>query len=294
VENERPRVVIVGAATRDVFPDRSADGGAVRYGARVVEAFGARAGLVVLDDAPSVDDAAFASHALHHVEGGSRLTFGIRATGDRRQMRVLSRPSTALKLEDVPVGWRTPELLVLGPLLQDDIDVASFVDARPSWTLVIAQGLLRAIASGGAVGPLGRVPEVLRRFARPRVIVAVSAEETAGWAASDVDGLAERGAIVLLTEGSAGAEVITASERFHVKPPTATAVDTTGAGDVFATAFACALALGTVESLREAGRLAAQFAAASVETQGPAPLPDVQAIMARAGVAAHAVDAGAA
>jgi sugar/nucleoside kinase (ribokinase family) len=54
-------------------------------------------------------------------------------------------------------------------------------------------------------------------------------------------------------------------------------VDTTGAGDVFATAFI--LALGEGEAT--AARLAAAYAAAKVEVVGPAPLPDRSTIERR-------------
>jgi len=207
---------------------------------------------------------------------------------------VQSRPSTPVTLEAVPADWREPELLVLGPLLPNDLDVASFLEARPRWTLLIAQGLLRAVDSEGLVSPLGRLPEVLRRFAGPRTVLALSAEETTGWGPTDLDDLVAAGATVLLTEGSNGAAVITSGERFHVEPPAATPIDTIGAGDVFATAFACALALEVVRSPREAGRIAAHFAAASIETEGPAALPGVSTMMARAGLATQTIDAGAA
>jgi hypothetical protein len=59
-------------------------------------------------------------------------------------------------------------------------------------------------------------------------------------------------------------------------------------------AFACALALGTVASMRDAGRLAAECAAAAIETAGPAPLPDVATLMRRAGMSPAMIDAGAA
>ena len=59
--------------------------------------------------------------------------------------------------------------------------------------------------------------------------------------------------------------------------PTNTEVDSTGAGDVFATALILALDQGE----QAAARIAAAFAAASVEQVGPAPLPDLETIMGR-------------
>jgi sugar/nucleoside kinase (ribokinase family) len=70
-----------------------------------------------------------------------------------------------------------------------------------------------------------------------------------------------------------------------VAPYPANAVDTTGAGDVFATAFILGVSkLGLSDE--EAGRLASAFAAASVERTGPAPLPPLSEVGRRVGTAA--------
>ena len=67
-------------------------------------------------------------------------------------------------------------------------------------------------------------------------------------------------------------------------------VDTTGAGDVFATAFILAMSkLGLDDA--GAGRLASAYAAASVERIGPVPLPPLGEIEARARMDAGGVRA---
>jgi ribokinase len=74
---------------------------------------------------------------------------------------------------------------------------------------------------------------------------------------------------VVVTEGADGATIHRADcPSLHVDAAAANAVDTTGAGDVFATAFMLALAAGSSDDA--AARLASASAAAAVERPGAA------------------------
>ena len=58
-------------------------------------------------------------------------------------------------------------------------------------------------------------------------------------AAADIDGLE-----VVVTRGAAGAVSVRGNDRIHLAAPRVDVIDTTGAGDAFVGAFACALAAG--------------------------------------------------
>lgn len=276
-------------------------GGAVRFAARVVEAFGATAALAVLT-VPGGDETGLEGHDHVYVDGAVPLVFahdiesgpaGGSAAGGR-SLRVVSRPTRTLDASVVPPVWRKPALLVLAPLLSDDMDLESFAVVEPSSErLLLAQGLLREVTESGDVHSSVRPPSALVALSTPDTTVALSEEETVGWPAAALDELAERNRRLIVTRGAAGAEVITRERRFHVQPVAARVIDTTGAGDVFATAFACALALGVADDEQEAGVLAAAAAAASIERAGPAPLPSLAALRRRTAGGGAGGDAGA-
>ena len=112
----------------------------------------------------------------------------------------------------------------------------------------------------------------------------LSHSETSAWSAADFDAVTERAAHLIVTRGSAGADVYTGGQPpLHVDACRAEPVDTTGAGDVFAAAFALTLDLG----VERAAAVASACAAAAVEVHGPAPLPSRASILRRAAAVAE-------
>ena len=83
---------------------------------------------------------------------------------------------------------------------------------------------------------------------------------------------------LVVTRGADGADIYSgAGAPFHVDAWPARPIDTTGAGDVFATVFMLSLHDGE----RRAARLASAYAAAAVEVAGAAALPDRAQVLAR-------------
>ncbi|MYD64858.1 MAG: sugar kinase [Chloroflexi bacterium] len=270
-----PQILVVGAVTEDRFGDETRPGGAVLYAARALEALGIRARVLV--SAPAGFEAdALAAHEHMCVPGDSGLRFAHDATGDERRLRVLSRPDRPLNASDLPDHWRDPDVLILGPLLPDDIDIASFAELTIPRITLLAQGLQRSVAPDGAVTLLGEPGPALLAACDARTSLFLSSAEVAPWPDGAVEDLAAACARVVVTRGASGADVYRAGEEpLHIAAAPATPVDTTGAGDAFAASFAAALACGANDE--RAGALAARVAAATVERVGPAPLPPVEA-----------------
>ena len=153
--------------------------------------------------------------------------------------------------------------------------------------MVIAQGLQRFVAPCGEIDDLDDPSVALLDAARPHVTICLSSEETDRWdarhpgALGDLLGLTRR---IVRTLGADGADIQTrdgdADRTLHVPALPAEVIDTTGAGDVFATALILAMRAGD----QVAGRLAAACAAACVERRGPAPLPARTELLSRAGL----------
>lgn len=261
---------IVGPVTIDRFDDgRRVPGGAVLYAARVAESAALRARVLTVAS-PEADTAALQPHETVLLPTEHTLTFAHHLDGAHRRLAVEARPGRTLSAEDVPPTWGAPGVLILGPLLPEDIDIASFLDRWPETeTALLAQGLQRRVDAEGAVTHLDAPSEALRDAARPNVTVFMSEEETSPWPAGALGDLARRAGRVVLTRGDHGALVMRAGETIEVPAQRVEAIDPTGAGDVFATAFI----LGVRAGDRAAGRLAAAMAAAAVTVRGPAPLP---------------------
>ncbi|MBM4415901.1 MAG: hypothetical protein FJ035_06600 [Chloroflexi bacterium] len=288
-------LLIVGAVTRDVFTNPAAAateraGGAASFAARAAAALGVRAAILIVA-AADADLDALEGHDLHVVPADATLAFehDRDATGGRT-LRLLARSQHVLTCDDLPAPWQEADVLLLAPLLADDVDVASFARLAAPQRALLAQGLQCRVATDGAVHTLdGPAPALFAALAPPagaRTTVFLSAEETAGWRAADRETVAARCARLVLTQGAAGARVCEGGTTYDVPPAPANAVDTTGAGDVFATA----LILGFSAGDAAAERVATLLAAAAVERYGAAELPT--RLAPRAALEERTTDAG--
>lgn len=265
----QPRVVIVGALTLDVFPDHTASGGAVAYAARTAAAFGERAGILTVA-AVDADLTPLASHHVHVVASDATLSFAHSHVGGRRELRLLSRPSHQLTFADLPPTWRRPEVLILAPLLNDDVDLPSFAAAgRVGGHALLAQGLQRDVGPSSVISSHTTPADGLFLMLTTAYSVFLSDQDIDGWPADALDRIAKHVRRLVVTRGAAGADLYAGGRVTHVDATPADIVDTTGAGDVFATAFILAEEAGDAR----AASLASAYAAACVALPGASPLP---------------------
>jgi len=266
----------VGAVTLDRFGSEWRPGGAPLYAARALAALGLRARVLAIAG-PGADLEALSGHELEVVDAEASLRFEHEPAGESRRLRLVVRPERALTARDLPPGWGDAEVLVLAPLLPDDLDVVSFGGVGSGLVGLLAQGLQRRVAPDGVVSLAGEPSEALCTAlgaGHARTTVFLSSEEVAGWPREALPALASSCARVVVTRGAAGAEVHRAGEApLAVAAAPADARDTTGGGDAFAAAFMAALAGGAGDA--GAGALAARLAAATVARVGPAELPAV-------------------
>lgn len=278
-----PRIVIVGQLTIDLHAHDSTKpqrpGGAVSYAARAAAALGERASILTAGGVDADLDA-LANHDIELVPTDNTLTFELDDNDGRRHLRLLRGNDRRLHADDLPPTWRNPRLLILAPLLPHDIDVGSFHNIRYSeGRALLAQGLQRRIDSSSSIHTLSRPSSALLQHCSAEDSVFLSHEDTDGWLTADFYRLASAAARLIVTRGAAGSDVHRPSQPpLHIEPYRATPVDTTGAGDVFATAFMIALYSSHLRELRDqrdaaAARIASACAASSVEQYGPAALP---------------------
>jgi sugar/nucleoside kinase (ribokinase family) len=263
-----PSIAAIGPLTLDVIDGESRPGGAVAYAARIAHALGERVAILTIG-AADTDLSAFVSHELTLIDDRS-LSFEHSTVDGARRLRLLARPSRPLRSSDVPAHWDGLTTLILAPLLADDLDLDSFaaisgIERRA----LLAQGLQRRVGRDQLIEHQRAPSAGLLPFLTPDTSLFLSTEETAAWDSDTLPALVDSCARVVITEGADGAVVHRAGERsLHVDAAPANVVDSTGAGDVFATAYMLALAAGAEDAA--AARLASASAAAAIEQPGAA------------------------
>ncbi|HJM74414.1 MAG TPA: PfkB family carbohydrate kinase [Dehalococcoidia bacterium] len=261
-----PSIAVIGPLTLDVIDGERRPGGAVAYAARIAHALGECIAILTIG-AADADLSAFDGHELTLIDDRS-LTFEHSAIDASRRLRLLARPSRPLGNSDIPGRWSGLTTLIFAPLLPDDVDLDSFsAISRIERRALLAQGLQRRVGRDGVIEHQHAPALGLLPFFTPDTSLFLSTEETAGWDSDALPALIDACARVVITDGADGAVVHRAGERsLHVEAAPADVIDTTGAGDVFATAYMLALAAGADDAA--AARLASASAAAAIEQPG--------------------------
>ena len=250
-----PDFLAIGHVARDLVGDRAVPGGAVTYASHTARALGLTAAIVTsarpgdLEPMPGV--------AAHVIPSPATTTFrNIYREG--RRIQTIEAVAGPIAPGDVSAGWRDAPHVLIGPLA-GEIDPAVARLFPGSVVVAALQGWLRQWDAAGIVTPRswdGR--DVL-----PYVDAAVvSAEDTADPAA--FDRWAELAPVLIVTLGDRGARLHVDGAWHDIPPFPAREIDPTGAGDVFAAAYAVSLreTRDPVESARFAS------AAASLSVRG--------------------------
>ena len=224
-----PDLLAIGHVARDLVGDGVVPGGAVTYAAHTAHALGLTAAIVTsarpgdLEPAPGV--------AAHVIPSAATTTFR-NTYRDGRRIQTIEAVAGPIGPDDVPVGWRDARHVVIGPLANE---IAPGVARLFPESVVVAalQGWLRQWDDGGIVSPRPwDGSDVL-----PHVDAAVvSVEDPAD--PSEIDRWAELTPVLIVTRGDRGARLHTRGEWYDIPPFPAREIDPTGAGDVFAAAYA--------------------------------------------------------
>ncbi|HHS96481.1 MAG TPA: ribokinase [Chloroflexi bacterium] len=252
----------IGHVTRDRTPDGGfAVGGTVTYAARTAQAMGCRVWVVTSAEDGFDLAEAFAGIAVHRLRSAATTTFENRYTPEGRTQIVRS-VAASLTAEAVPLSWRRPDVVHLGPVAREcDPSLAGLFPR--SFLGLTPQGWMRRWDEAGRV-----MPDVWEEADAllPRADAVVLSEEDVGGDTTTVVRWAQRTRILALTRGPAGCVLYVKGRPEEVPGFPAPEVDPTGAGDIFAAVFFVELRRG--RSPREAARLANCVAAISVTRPG--------------------------
>lgn len=235
-------------------------GGTATYAARTARALGARVGVITstsadLDLSPSLEGI-----PVRCIPASTSTTFENSYTEGGRRQLIRGRASP-LGPSAVPQHWR-PRLVHVGPVAQEcDPALLSCFDG--SFVGVTPQGWMRQWDA------TGRVRRSLWEGAErvlTRSDAVVLSEEDVGGDTTVVSQYARLTRCLVLTQGAAGCTVYAAGEVLQVPASQVREIDSTGAGDIFAACFFCALERGYHP--RAAARFANCIAARSVTRLG--------------------------
>ncbi|CAD7696805.1 unnamed protein product [Ostreobium quekettii] len=188
------------------------------------------------------------------------------AKGNQRKLRVLSTTGKLLSLRHVPWHCRLSRVVLLAPLIPEDLNAAEFVKFSGffQWLLpqhigLMAQGFQRGTGSKGEVMAFEQPSQQLMDGLGPGVSVFLSDVETDSWQKETLSSVVNRADRLLITRGGDGATEYSNGAVKHIPVQKVEVLeDTNGAGDTFATAYMLALARRDASPGAEAARAAAR------------------------------------
>jgi sugar/nucleoside kinase (ribokinase family) len=289
---DRPAVVVVGAASRDLDPNDPRGwhlGGTVTYASLAIARLGLRVRTLI-----GVDDKAASAHELGLlVAAGCEIelarlrngpVFDNQETPAAGRRQIAHSASDRIPMRELPRAWRNSSAALLGPVA-GELGPAWESAFAPKTTVGLAwQGLLRRLVAGQPVGPRPIRPLALIRRAD---LAIVSAEDVAlAGGRTPLRELLPRAGQQLVVSHGAEPAVWMVREQDGVRarlipvPPVTTLRDTVGAGDVLLGAWLAA-AVTTGKADARAVQFGMAAASAKVEAGPLADMPDLRALCER-------------
>lgn len=257
-----PDYLAIGHVCRDVAPTGYQPGGTAVYAALTAHHMGCRT-AVLTSTRPDYDlSTVFPPEvALQRVPAAHDTIFANHDEGEVRH-QVVRGVADLLTAEHLPAPWAQSSIVHLGPIVHE-IDPALINLFRNRLIGVTPQGWMRRWDAHGRVSaqPWVGAEAICRKataviLSEQDVLDEAMLESLTGWAN-----------LLVLTRGARGCTVYHHGRAHHLAGVPVAAVDTTGAGDIFAAAFLIHLWRNDGDPF-EAARLANRHAAHAVTHAG--------------------------
>ena len=178
--------------------------------------------------------------------------------GDNRNQVLIASGSKIFQSE-IPVGWTQPNILYVGPLLHElPTDIVNWFE--PELSCLVPSGWLRR---WGADGVITHARSLVLSQRKKWDVIVVSEAEIANLSIEQLRLFSE---IICITRGQLGARIWKGGDFIEIPAIKSAPVDLTGAGDVWASAFALAVSDG--RSIEDAGVYASAASAIGIESIG--------------------------
>jgi len=223
--------LVIGHLSRDRTPEGPRLGGTAAFSSLTARALGLRAGIVTAwsDDLPL--EPLLSTPVAGQAAARSTSFENIQTPEGRQQ--IIHHIAPPLGYDHIPEAWRAPQIVHLGPIAQE-VDPSLVKYFPEAFICVTPQGWLREWDQDGRVYKSNR-PEAFEALGCADAAV-ISIEDVAG-DEQYIEKLATASKILVVTEGAHGARVYWQDERRSFPAPRVDEVNSTGAGDIFATVF---------------------------------------------------------
>jgi sugar/nucleoside kinase (ribokinase family) len=266
--------LVIGHATRDLRGGSFTVGGTATYAARTARALGCRVGVITSADAGLDLDQALPDVLIARYLASTTTTFeNITTDGKRQQM--IHHVARELVPAMAPDDWQAA-IVHIGPVAQECHPALASAFGK-AFVGVTPQGWMRHWNQTGQVRYCGwrGIEDVLPRADA----VVLSLEDIRGdWGLATE--YAAQTPLLAVTEGAEGCTIYADGEMRRFPAPQVVEEDSTGAGDVFAASFFCALhrglAFGRGGDPWAAARFANCVAAQSVTRAGLSGTPSAE------------------
>jgi hypothetical protein len=267
--------LMIGHITRDEMPHGPRLGGTATFSGLTARALGLRVGLVT-SWAADLSLGPLSEIPIVNLPAEYSTTFENINTSEGR-IQSIFHVANSIDLNLIPEAWLNTPIVHLGPVAQE-VEPTLVRHFSNSLIGTTPQGWLRSWDDQGRVVPT-EWPEA--SFVLSNVGAAVVSIEDLGFDEARIEEMATASRILAVTERSEGARLFWNGDVRRFRPPVVTALDTTGAGDIFAASFF--YRLYTTRDPWEAARFATQLAAISVTRNGLNGIPtqeEIQGCMA--------------
>ena len=268
---EKIDYLVIGHFSKDLTLEGSDLGGTAAYAALTARALGLRVGVV-----SSFNDKDISLEPLEGIQivaipsKETTIFSNIERTTGRQQ--ILRQHAAQIDFEQVPNLWRRAPIIHLAPIAQE-MESQLPEGFSPVLLGLTPQGWLRGWDDEGRVTP--------KKWTQAEA--SLNHASAAVFSIEDIEAneeiieefsLASR--VLALTEGSEGARLYWNRDLRRFSAPSVDVVDTTGAGDIFATAFF--VRLHSTRDPWEAARFATCLASQSVTRRGLDSIPTEEEI----------------
>ncbi|HLI09308.1 MAG TPA: PfkB family carbohydrate kinase [Ktedonobacteraceae bacterium] len=283
-----PDLLTIGHITRDVHEDGSFSlGGTVSFASLTASRLGASVAIVTRADAQLVLELPrrLPGIGLAVAPSDQTTTFDNRYHEGFRTQYLLAR-GDSLFAENVPPAWRAAPIVLLAPLAQEiGPDILALFPRHPGALIAATpQGWLRRWDADGRVWP---TPWKDAEQVLPRLDALILSHDDllpfANGNRAEADAILTRWShfvpLLVATDGRHGATLFQQGRTEHFPAYSASELDPTGAGDVFAAAFL--VHLSRHANPRAAIDFANAVASLSIEHEGISGVPTLEQVQER-------------
>lgn len=223
--------LLIGHLSKDLTPEGHTLGGAVAYAALTAQAFGFRVGIVT-SYGNDISTEVLENITILNLGVENSTSFeNINEKGKRSQ--ILHHQAEILDFHHVPELWRSAPIVHLAPIAQE-INPTIIKHFTNSKIYVTPQGWLRQWDHKGRVFSVDW-PEL--DYLLPVTNAVVISEEDVRYDESRINAFALAAPILVVTRGELGASIYQNGSEYNLPGVVTEVMDSTGAGDIFATTF---------------------------------------------------------